>query len=222
MTLVFSAHVTCFECHFDITNKLYYGFSLWFFIKNICINNIRQQIIPSRKHPCQYVMQFPEGSSHHIWAHLCPRTKYQLTLFIDAVYLSRQLLGQTVWPRNWLIEQTLTIPCANDKWSTNELKKNKTNKTQTTQMISVSDRRQKMIICSVCYRWRCFHLNWECLEENKCKLTLDMWGSTARVQSNITGSTTSCDCVECKMGFTYSRNSVMYFRLHLDHIQGLV
>lgn len=47
----------------------------------------------------------------HIWAHLCPRPKYQLTLFIDTVYLSRQLLGQTVWPRNWLIKQALTIPC---------------------------------------------------------------------------------------------------------------
>lgn len=51
-------------------------------------------------------------STHHIRAHLCSWPKYQFTLFIDVVYPSRQLLRETVRPRNGLVKQALTISCA--------------------------------------------------------------------------------------------------------------
>lgn len=51
-------------------------------------------------------------STYHIRAHLCSWPKYQFTLFIDIVYPSRQLLRETVWPRNGLVKQALTISCA--------------------------------------------------------------------------------------------------------------
>ena len=57
--------------------------------------------------------------TYHIRAHLCPRPKNQFTLFIDVVYAPRQLLGEAVWPRDWLIQQTLTIPGAVKENNTN-------------------------------------------------------------------------------------------------------
>lgn len=50
--------------------------------------------------------------THHIRAHLRSRPKYQFTLFIDGVYLSGQLLRESVGPRNGLVEQALAVPCA--------------------------------------------------------------------------------------------------------------
>lgn len=52
------------------------------------------------------------NSTYHIRAHLCSRPKYQFTLFIDIVYPSRQLLRESVRPRNGFVEQALTISCA--------------------------------------------------------------------------------------------------------------
>lgn len=52
------------------------------------------------------------AQTHHIRAHLRPRPEYQFTLFIDVVYLSGQLLRESVGPRNGLVEQALAVPCA--------------------------------------------------------------------------------------------------------------
>lgn len=52
------------------------------------------------------------AQTHHIRAHLRSRPKYQFTLFIDVVYLSGQLLRESVGPRNGFIKQALAVPCA--------------------------------------------------------------------------------------------------------------
>lgn len=52
------------------------------------------------------------AQTHHIRAHLCSRSEYQFALFIDVVYLSGQLLRESVGPRNGLVEQALAVPCA--------------------------------------------------------------------------------------------------------------
>lgn len=65
------------------------------------------QLFPSESHDGGMTAQ-----THHIRAHLRSRPKYQFTLFIDVVYLSGQLLRESVGPRNGLVEQALAVPCA--------------------------------------------------------------------------------------------------------------